>query len=320
MVMAKSADRPLALVMLPRMLGAATAAERHCEIMLWDELDDRQDFLDRRGGEVRVIVTANTLPLPAPLAAFPALELLAYFGAGHAAPETDLCLARGIAVSNVPATNHRDVADLALGLTIAAVRRLAQADRLVRGGGWNRLQPLPVTPSLGDLRYGIVGLGAIGVAVAERLGPFGGEVLWWGPHAKPDSRWRRTETLLELAQAVDVLIVAVRAGPETRRLIDADILAALGPGGYLINVSRGYVVDEDALVAALRQGLLAGGGLDVFADEPTDPARWRALETMVLSPHIGAAAWGGIAASQEVLAENLRRHFAGEPLLNPVTS
>lgn len=312
-------QRPLALVTLPREVGAADAAAQVCEVIVWPEVADPAGFLAKRGGEVRAIVTASTLPFPAPLETFPALGLLAFFGAGYATPETDACRERGIAVSNGPATNHLDVADMAVGLTIATIRRIAESDRLIRTGDWHGLHPVEMAPSLRTLRYGIVGLGAIGTAVAERLAAFGGSIAWWGPHAKPDARWPRATSLIDLAQASDVLIVAVRADEGSRDLIDAGIIAALGPDGYLVNVSRGFVVSEDALVEALRHRRLAGAGLDVFAQEPTDPARWAGIDSVVLTPHIAGWTRASIAAAQDLLTGNLRRHFAGQPLLTPVT-
>ncbi|KQS03720.1 hypothetical protein ASG11_05240 [Sphingomonas sp. Leaf357] len=312
--------RPLALVTLPRDVGAADAAAQICEVVVWPEVADPATFLAERAGMVQAIVTASTLPFPAPIKSFPALSLLAFFGAGYATPATDACRDRGIAVSNGPATNHLDVADMAVGLTIATIRRIAESDRLIRAGGWSRLHPVAMAPSLRTLRYGIVGLGAIGTAVAERLAAFGGGIAWWGPRAKPDARWPRAASLIDLAQTSDVLIVAVRADADSHDLIDAGVIAALGPGGYLVNVSRGFVVDEDALIEALRHRRLAGAGLDVFAQEPTGPARWAGIEGVVLSPHIAGWTHTSIAAAQDLLTENLRRHFAGQPLLTPVTS
>ncbi|WP_375396594.1 NAD(P)-dependent oxidoreductase [uncultured Sphingomonas sp.] len=314
----RAEDRPLALVTVPDAIGAGTAAARVCDVVVWPDLADPAAFLAERAASVRAIVTVSTLPLPADLDRFPALELLAFFGAGYAMAETERCLQRGIAVTHGPGINHLDVADVAVGLVIAAVRGLAAGDRLIRAGGWRGLVPLPMTPSLRDLRYGIVGLGAIGTAVAERLAPFGGAIAWWGPTVRSDARWPRAASLIELARTSDVLVVAARGDEGTRGLIDAAVLAALGPAGYLVNVSRGFVVDEPALVSALREGRLAGVGLDVFDPEPTDPARWAGIETAVLSPHLGGAASASTAGAQALLTENLRRHFAGEALLTPV--
>lgn len=294
------------------------AAEQCGEAVVWDELADHAAFLRERARSVRAIVTASTIPLPCELTNFPALELIAYFGAGYANVDLAECRARGIAVSNVPATNNQDVADVAIGLMIGLVRRLTEGDRVVRAGGWDRMLPVPMAPSLGDLRYGIVGLGDIGMEIAARLEPFGGTIRWHGPRPKPDSRWPYCVTLLELARESDVLLVAVRGDDTTRHLIDAGVIAALGPAGYLINVSRGFVVDEAALVAALREGRLAGAGLDVFDPEPTDPAKWHGLNA-ILTPHIAGWARAGIVGGQNIVAENLRRQFAGEPLLTPVS-
>lgn len=311
-------ERPLALVMLPDKLGAAEAAARVCDVVAWADIADKPRFLATRAADVRAIVTVSTLPFPFSLDRFASLELLAFFGAGYAMPETQACLDRGVAISTGPGTNSLDVADMAVGLAIAVIRKIGEGDRLIRAGGWSDLLPVAMAPSLRDLSYGVVGYGAIGSAIADRLAAFGGPIRWWGPNAKPGARWPRAASLLDLAAASDVLFIAVRADEDARGLIGAGVLAALGPGGYLINVSRGFVVDEDALLAALREKRLAGAGLDVFAQEPTDPARWSGLGNVMLSPHLGGWARASIAAAQDLLAGNLRRHFAGQPLLTPI--
>jgi phosphoglycerate dehydrogenase-like enzyme len=289
-----------------------------CDVIAWCDIDDQRTFLAGRAADVQAVVTVSTLPFPGRLDDYRSLGLLAFYGAGWSTPEAHACLRKGVAVSHGPGTNSLDVADLAIGLMIAAVRRIAVGDRLVRGGSWTDMLPVAITPSLRDLRYGIVGLGAIGAAIADRLAVFGNRIMWWGPNPKPDARFPRAPSLIDLAHTSDVLIIAARGDEKARHIVNAEILQALGPEGHIVNVSRGHVIDEDALIHALSDRRLAGAGLDVFALEPTDPSRWAGLGNVVLTPHIGGWARASEADAQRLLAENLRRHFAGQPLLTPV--
>jgi len=187
----------------------------------------------------------------------------------------------------------------------------------VRGGFWRSDEKL-VTPSLGGRRLGIVGLGAIGEAVARRAEAFGLKVAWWGPREKPQAPWPRSASLAALARDSDILILAARLSDENRGLIDAGVLDALGSHGLLINIARGGLVDEEALIAALKDGHLGMAALDVFAAEPTPPERWAEVPNLVLSPHAAGATTGALPKMLALTRENLRRFFAGEPLVNPV--
>jgi lactate dehydrogenase-like 2-hydroxyacid dehydrogenase len=310
--------KPVILILMTPRTGSAAAVESQGEIIWWGDIKDREAFLAERGAEVRIIVTAGGVPVrPALTDRLPNLGLIAYYGAGYGGVDVEAMRARDVVLSYCPSTNNEDVADVAIGLTISAVRRLSECDRHVRSGEWTDPVPIRLTPSMRQLRYGIVGLGAIGTAIADRLEPFGGSIAWWGPRPK-DVRWPRAESLMALARDSDVLILALKADAETAKIIDGPILEALGPDGYLVNISRGIAVDEDALVAALRSDAIAGAGLDVFAREPSDAEKWRDLENVALAPHIGGWACASIEGAQKLLAENVRRHLAGEPLLTPV--
>ncbi len=312
-------DKPLALLMFNAVAGLRRALEAHCRVVVWREVEDREAFLSGEGREVKVLITAGGVPTKnALLERLPDLAMIGYFSAGYEGIDLGYARGRGIALTYTPSTNHEDVADLAIGLAIGAVRRLQEGDRLIRSGGWTRPLPLPMAPSMRTLRFGIVGLGSIGKAVAERLEPFGGGIAWWGPRPKPGAPWPKADTLLDLARDSDVLILALKGDDTTRGLVGAEVIEALGPRGYLVNVSRGFVVDEAALADALREGRLAGAGLDVFEREPTDAERWRDLPTAALSPHLGGWARESIEGSERLVVENVRRHLAGEPLLTPI--
>ena len=267
---------------------------------------------------IRAMVVAGEYTLDKGLAeGLPNLGLIAVFTAGHDGVDLAWAKERGLKVSHSPGVNHEDVADHALGLVLAAWRRIAEGDRTLRCGGWTSDHKMR-TPSLAGRRLGVVGLGAIGEAVARRAEAFGLKIAWWGPREKPAAPWPKAESLAALAQESDILVVACRAGEETRGLVSAAVIDAVGPRGLLVNVSRGQIVDEDALIGALREGRLGQAALDVFASEPTPAARWEGVPNTVLTPHTAGATTGAIPKMAALTRENLRRFFAGEPLVNPV--
>jgi lactate dehydrogenase-like 2-hydroxyacid dehydrogenase len=267
--------------------------------------------------EIRALVVAGEFPLDKHLIeSLPRLELIACFTSGHDGIDVDWCRARGLPVTHAPGVNHEDVADHAIGLIIAARRQIAAGDRALRAGGWTPESKM-ITPSLKDQRVGIVGLGAIGEAVARRAGAMRMPVRWWGPREK-DSAWPRAASLLELARDSDILVVACKADESNRALVSRAVIEALGPQGLLVNVARGQLVDESELIAALRDGRLGQAALDVFEDEPTDPARWAGVPNTVLTPHTAGATTEAVQGMLMLLIQNLRAAFAGEPLKTPV--
>ena len=267
--------------------------------------------------DIRVMVVAGEAPLDkALIERLPNLDLLACFTSGYDGIDIEWCRARGLPVTHAPGVNHDDVADHALGLILAARRQIASGDRQVRSGEWTAATRT-ITASLGGQKLGIVGLGHIGKAVAKRAKAFRMAVNWWGPRPH-DAEWPRAESLLALAKASDTLVVACKADDTNRGLISREILEALGPDGLLVNVSRGQVVDEDALIAALKSGALGQAALDVFIEEPTDPARWAGVPNVVLTPHTAGATTAGVQGMLMLLMQNLQAHFAGEPLKTPV--
>jgi lactate dehydrogenase-like 2-hydroxyacid dehydrogenase len=264
--------------------------------------------------KVQALVVAGEAPLDkARIETMPQLGLIACFTVGYDGIDVAWARARGIAVTHAPGANHEDVADHAIGLILASRRGIVSGDLAVRGGGWS-VSARTLTRSLGGQRVGIVGLGAIGEAVARRCEVMRMPVAWWGPRAKADARWPRAATLETLAQDSDILVVACRADETNRGLISAAVIAALGPKGLLVNVGRGQLVDEDALRGALKNGRLGAAALDVFAQEPTPTACWSDVPNTVLTPHTAGTTQASVAAMLAMLKTNLAAFFAGAPL------
>jgi len=267
--------------------------------------------------DIRALIVAGEAPLDKTLIErLPNLDLIACFTSGYDGIDVDWCRARGLPVTHAPGVNHEDVADHALGLILAARRQIASGDRQVRAGGWTA-EARTITTSLGGQKLGVVGLGHIGKAVARRAEAFRMDVAWWGPRPH-DAEWPRAESLLALAKASDILVVACKADETNRGMISREVIEALGPEGLLVNVSRGQLVEEDALIDALKSGVLGQGALDVFMEEPTDPDRWADTPNIVLTPHTAGATTAGVQGMLMLLMQNLQAHFAGEPLKTPV--
>lgn len=267
-------------------------------------------------GAIGALVVAGEFPLDTQLIeSLPNVGLIACFTSGYDGIDVDWCKARGLPVTHAPAVNHEDVADHALGLIIAGRRGLVQGDRDLRDGRWTP-EFRTLTPSLNGTKVGIVGLGLIGQAIAERCEALRMAVSWWGPRPK-NSRWPRVDSLLALAKGSDVLVVACKADDSNRGLISREVIEALGPQGLLVNVSRGQVVDEAALIDSLKSGKLGQAALDVYETEPTDPDQWRDVPNTILTPHTGGATREAVQGMLVLLMANLAAHFAGEPLKTP---
>lgn len=284
---------------------------------LWQH-PDRLAFLAADGQRVRAIVHAGEFKLDqAFLSEMPRLGLIACVSVGYDGVDVPWCKARGIAVTNGAGLNADDVADHAVGLLIAVWRGLVEGDQKLRAGKWTHADRMRPRHSLRGKTAGIVGLGHIGEAVAKRLDAFGMPILWWGPNEK-DSRWTRSPSLLQLAKDCDALMVCTRG--DATGLITAQVIEAVGPRGCIVNISRGGVIDEDALIAALKDGRLGMAGLDVFAEEPTPPERWADVPHTVLTPHTAGGTLESIPQMVGMTIENLRRFFHGEPLATPVAA
>jgi hydroxypyruvate reductase len=251
------------------------------------------------------------------IAQLPALEIVSIMGVGYDGVDVAAAKARGVLVTHTPDVLNDDVADLALALALDVARRIPQADRHVRAGLWPQ-GPMPLATKLSGARMGIVGMGRIGQAIAERARAFGMSVAYTARSAKPGLPYTFHDQVTALAAQSDFLVVITPGGAATRKLIDAKVLAALGPKGYLVNVARGSVVDETALIEALQAGTIAGAALDVFENEPQVPEALRALDNVVLTPHIGSATTATRHAMANLAFQNLRAFFAGEKPPTPV--
>ncbi|OZI49520.1 2-hydroxyacid dehydrogenase [Bordetella genomosp. 4] len=249
----------------------------------------------------------------------PALELIAVFGVGYDGVDVAAAQARGIAVTNTPDVLTDDVADMGMALLLTLARRIVEADAFVRAEQWPK-GPFPWSRSVSRQKLGIVGLGRIGSAFAQRAAAFGMDIAYTGRTVKSGVPYRYQPSLAALAEEVDFLAVCAHGGESTRGLIDAKVLDALGPQGLLINIGRGSVVDEAALIQALQHGTIAGAGLDVFAHEPNVPAALRALPNVVLTPHAASATTQTRQAMSDLVYENLAAHFAGRRLVTPVSN
>ncbi len=286
---------------------------------LW-ELADEGAFLAANAGRIRGIAAAvSRAPVRASLIdALPALEIVANFGVGYENVDVDAAARRGVVVTNTPDVLTEEVADLTIGLVIATVRRIPEADRYLREGRW-LAAPFALTGTLRGRTVGILGLGRIGRAVATRLEAFGVAIAYCGRNRQPDMAYAYHPDAVSLAKASDILIVVTPGGTETRGLVDRSVLEALGRDGVLINVGRGTVVDEPALIAALNDGTIAAAGLDVFADEPRVPEALIACPNTVLLPHVASASQYTRNAMGQLVVDNLVAWFEGRGPVTPVT-
>jgi lactate dehydrogenase-like 2-hydroxyacid dehydrogenase len=240
------------------------------------------------------------------------------FGVGYDTTDVDAAAELGIGVSNTPDVLTDCVADTAVGLMIDTLRQFSAADRYVRAGRWTATAAYPLTRQVSNTQVGIIGLGRIGTAIAKRLNAFGCTISYHNRHVVDDSPYEYVSSPAELARDVDVLIVAAAGGSGSRQLVSREVLDALGADGYLINIARGSVVDEDALVEALTAGRLAGAGLDVFADEPNVPEALLSLDNVVLLPHVGSGTVQTRAAMEQLTLRNLDEFLRSGRLVTPV--
>ncbi len=249
----------------------------------------------------------------------PRLKLISNFGVGYDGVDTAAAKSRGIIVTNTPDVLTEEVADTAIGLLIMTVRELAQARDYLIAGRWSREGDYRLTPhSLRDRNIGIIGLGRIGKAIARRCEGFGLAISYFGRNRQADVAYSYFDNAVELARSVDTLIIVTPGTPETQNLVNADVLSALGPRGIIVNISRGSVIDEAALIAALRSGTIAAAGLDVMVNEPDINAELMALDNLVLLPHVGSASQHTRNQMGQLVVDNLVAFNAGKPPLTPV--
>lgn len=311
--------KPLALQMFPFSPEMEGQLAERLDLAPWYRLDQAAQaaLLAERGGQVAMVLTAGHIGCPdALMQQLPGLKLIAINGVGYDKVNLPLARSLGVAVSNTPDVLTDDVADLAVGLVIALKRRLVAADAHVRAGHWPQGE-MPLARKVSGSRFGVFGLGRIGLAVATRLAAFG--PVGYASRTEKPVAFTRHETLAELAAWSDVLVLACAASAETAGLVDAQVLSALGPNGVLVNISRGSVVDEAALIAALAQGTIAGAALDVFAAEPHVPEELRTMPNTVLTPHIASATVECRAAMAALVVTNVDAVLAGQAPVTPVS-
>jgi lactate dehydrogenase-like 2-hydroxyacid dehydrogenase len=251
------------------------------------------------------------------IAQLPALEIISVMGVGYDGIDVAAAKARGVVVTHTPGVLNDDVADLAIALMLGWARQLARADRFVRAGEWSR-GPLPLGRKVSGARLGIVGMGRIGQAIAHRATAFGMSIAYTTRNARSDLPYRYLPSAAALAAESDYLVLITPGGAGTRKLIDAEVLKALGPQGCVVNVARGSVIDESALIAALQAGAIAGAALDVFENEPNVPQALREMDNVLLAPHIGSATAQTRHAMADLAFGNLHAKMTGKPLLTPV--
>ena len=283
------------------------------------ELPDPAAFLAKNGGRIRAIVggSGHGRVDAALMGQLPHLGIVGNFGVGYDAVDAVWAGKHGIVVTNTPDVLTDEVADLALGLLISTIRRLPQADRYLRDGKW-LAAPFPLTDSLREKKMGILGLGRIGAAIARRAEAFGIEIVYHTRTPRPEAAYRHYPSLLEMAKAVDILMIIAPGGPSTKGIVNRAVIEALGPKGTLINVARGTLVDEPELVSALADGRLGAAGLDVFEDEPKVPEALFAMENAVLLPHVGSASHHTRNRMGQLVVDNIVSFAEGRGPLTPV--
>jgi lactate dehydrogenase-like 2-hydroxyacid dehydrogenase len=281
------------------------------------ELPSLDDWLRSNGSAVIAAVTHSLHGIPAELwSRLPSLRLVANFGVGLDRIDLATAAARDVEVTYTPDLLTNDVADLAIGFTLALLRRISAADKYVRQGSWGK-EPFALGRSANGRRVGILGMGRIGKAIARRALAFNMQIGYLSRTAV-DGTFERFTNPIELASWADVLIAALPGGEQTQHLVDAKVLAALGQSGLFVNIARGSVVDEDALVDALRRGVIAGAGLDVHERQPIDGSRYNGLENVLLTPHIGSSTLETRKAMADSVYGNVRALLSGGPLSDRV--
>lgn len=305
------------LQLCPLMPSLEDALRSRFLVHRWFEVTDPEAFLQTHAASIRAVATGGHIGIPnALLDRLPALEIVAINGVGFDKVDLEAARRRGVPVTNTPDVLTDDVADLAIGLTIALLRRIPAGDRYVRDGRW-AAGDMPLGRKVSAQRFGIFGLGRIGKAIARRLDGFGVPIAYTDI-ARQDVPYTYCPDLVDLATRCDVFIIAAAAGASTNKLIGQQVMDAIGPNGILINVARGSIVDEPALVSALADGRLGGAALDVFADEPNVPAALAAMPNVIVTPHIASATIDTRRAMADLVLANLDAQFAGAALPTPV--
>ena len=281
-------------------------------------LHGKADF-DKVAGIVRGCVTnGHSGPPPEMIDRMPKLEIIASASVGYDGIPVEYARSKGIPVTNTPDVLNDDVADLAIGLMIMTARRLVASDAYVRAGRWSKEGDYPLAQRASGKRVGILGMGRIGKEIGKRAEAMNNTVAYHSRNPVKDVSWKHYPDLVALAKDSDFLIVIIPSTPQTLKIVNKAVIEALGPAGILVNVARGAVVDEDALLEALKAGKVGGAGLDVFVNEPAVPAEFFAMDNVVVQPHVGSATHETRRAMSQLVLDNLDAHFAGKPLLTEI--
>ncbi|MFM0246756.1 2-hydroxyacid dehydrogenase [Paraburkholderia sediminicola] len=309
--------KPSLLVLIPLKDASRASVEAAFDVVYAPDATQRAAAIAAHGEAIRAVLTNGTTGLTAAdIDRMPQLEFVSVLGAGYENLAVDHARSRGIVLVSGAGTNDHCVADHAFALLLAVVRDVPQLDQATREGVWR--DTLPMRPNVSGKRLGIVGLGNIGAKVARRGAGFDMEIGYHNRKPRENASLLYFDSVQELAQWCDFLVVATPGGAGTHHLIGAKVLEALGPNGFVINVSRGSVVDTAALAQALTAGTIAGAGLDVYEGEPHPPGALLKLRNVVLTPHVGGRSPEAIAASVDNFLANAKRHFAGEAVLTPI--
>ncbi len=293
--------------------------EKHYDLIrLWKESDPETSIKTHKNDIVAILSSYAGMPVTRRiLEALPNVSMIGHFGMGVDSIDLPAAKERQIEISNTPAILAPDTADIALSLMLAVSRRIVEADMYVRVGKWQN-GAFPLATSMTGKRVGIVGMGHIGKAIAKRCAGFDMEISYHGPREKSDVSYQFYADLRQMAENSDFLVLACPGGPETKHLVNAKILKALGPKGFLVNIARGSVVNTDDLLVALSNREIAGAGLDVYETEPNIPQALISMDNVVLLPHIGSATAETRAQMGRLVISNILAHFEGQPLLTPV--
>ncbi len=299
-----------------------TELGKHFTLHRYFELTDAEKttFLASKGSDIRAIATRGDLAVDATLInALPSLELISVYGVGYDGVDLSAAKARGIKVSNTPDVLTKDVADLAVAMLLTAGRRMIDASEWVRTSQWQAQGMFPLNTRVHGRRAGILGLGRIGFEIANRLMGFEMSIAYSGRQPNPKaSQWQYIDNAVELARNVDVLFVSLAACPETKHIVNKEVLEALGPNGIIVNISRAANIDEIALLEALENKTIDYAALDVFENEPNINPRFLELDNVLLQPHQGSGTFETRTAMGDLVKDNIAAHFAGQALLTPV--
>lgn len=313
-----STGEPQLLVLRSLMPAQMEQLEAAFTLHRYDQAEDKPAMLASVGPAVRGVVTAGMPGFAGSmLSQLPALEIVGCASVGTDAIDLAACRERGVCVTNTPDVLNDDVADLGIGLIMNALRRIGPGHDYVRSGSWSKHGMMPLAVSLKGKRLGIVGLGRIGQELAQRAAAMKMRVAYTGRNRK-NVPYEFQENLLELARDSDVLVLLCPGGPETRHLINAAVFEAMSPDAWVVNLSRGSVIDEAALIDALQRKAIGGAALDVFENEPHIDARFLDLDNVVLYPHHASGTVETRGAMSQLVVDNLKAHFQQKPLLTPV--